>query len=51
MGLAFLSSGKYFLMNNGPYYQNYDLPIDLTRTNSNLFFNQGQARTWIALRH
>jgi alpha-galactosidase len=48
MGLAFLSSGKYFLMNNGPYYQSYDLPIDLTRTNSNLFFNQGQARTWVA---
>jgi alpha-galactosidase len=35
-------------MNNGPYYQSYDLPIDLTRTNSNLFFNQGQARTWVA---
>ena len=29
MGLAFLSSGKYFLINNGPYYQNYDIPIDL----------------------
>jgi alpha-galactosidase len=48
MGLAFLSSGKYFLMNNGPYYQNYDIPIDLERTNSNLFFHQGPARTWIA---
>jgi alpha-galactosidase len=48
MGLAFLSSGKYFLINNGPYYQNYDIPIDLTRTNSNLFFYQGPARTWIA---
>jgi alpha-galactosidase len=48
MGLAFLSSGKYFLINNGPYYQNYDVPIDLERTNSNLFFHQGQARTWIA---
>jgi alpha-galactosidase len=48
MGLAFLSSGKYFLINNGPYYQNYDLPIDLERTNSNLFFHQGPARTWIA---
>jgi alpha-galactosidase len=48
MGLAFLSSGKYFLINNGPYYQNYDLPIDLERTNSNLFFYQGPARTWIA---
>ena len=48
MGLAFLSAGKYFLINNGPYYQNYDIPIDLERTNSNLFFHQGPARTWIA---
>ena len=48
MGLAFLSSGKYFLINNGPYYQSYDIPIDLERTNSNLFFYQGPARTWIA---
>jgi len=48
MGLAFLASGKYFLINNGPYYQNYDIPIDLKRTNSNLFFYQGPARTWIA---
>jgi alpha-galactosidase len=48
VGLAFLSSGKYFLINNGPYYQNYDVPVDLKRTNSNLFFYQGQARTWIA---
>ncbi len=48
MGLAFLSSGKFFLINNGPYYQNYDIPIDLERTNSNLFFHQGPARTWIA---
>ena len=48
MGLAFLASGKYFLINNGPYYQSYDIPIDLERTNSNLFFYQGPARTWIA---
>jgi len=47
-GLAFLASGKYFLINNGPYYQNYDVPIDLEHTNWNLFFYQGQARTWIA---
>jgi alpha-galactosidase len=47
-GLAFLSAGKYFLMNNGPYYQNFDLPIDPERTQSNLFFYQGPARTWIA---
>jgi alpha-galactosidase len=48
VGLAFLSSGKYFLMNNGPYYQSYDLSIDTSKSNSNLFFNQGPARTWIA---
>ncbi len=48
IGLAFLASGKYFLINNGPYYQNYDVPIDLGKTNSNLFFHQGPARTWIA---
>lgn len=47
-GLAFLASGKYFLINNGPYYQNYDVPIDLEHSNWNLFFYQGQARTWIA---
>jgi alpha-galactosidase len=48
VGLGFLSSGKYFLMNNGPYYQSYDLSIDGSKTNTNLFFNQGPARTWIA---
>jgi alpha-galactosidase len=48
MGLGFLSSGKYFLINNGPYYQNYDVPINKERDNWNLFFYQGQARTWIA---
>lgn len=47
-GLAFLASGKYFLINNGPYYQNYDVPIDLQKQNWNLFFQQGPARTWIA---
>jgi alpha-galactosidase len=47
MGLGFLSSGKYFLINNGPYFQNYDVPIDQAHSNWNLFFYQGQARTWI----
>ncbi|MDF2686868.1 MAG: hypothetical protein K0S55_2051, partial [Clostridia bacterium] len=28
VGLGFLSSGKYFLMNNGPYYGNYNIPIN-----------------------
>lgn len=46
--VAFLASGKYFLINNCPYYENYDVPIDLEHANWNLFFYQGQARTWIA---
>ena len=48
MGLGFLASGKFFLINNGPYFENYDLPIDREKTNTNLFFYQGPARTWIA---
>ena len=47
-GLAFLSSGKLFLINNGPYYQIYDIPIDPEKSNTNLFFHPGPARTWIA---
>jgi alpha-galactosidase len=46
-GLAFLSRGKYFLINNGPYLFNYDLPIDKRSQNWNLFFYPGPARTWI----
>jgi alpha-galactosidase len=48
MGLGFLSSGKFFLINNGPYYENYDLPLDVEKYYSNIFVHQGQARTWIA---
>ncbi|MFD2614320.1 alpha-galactosidase [Paenibacillus gansuensis] len=47
VGLGFLSSGKYFLINNGPYYQNYDLPGDLNDGNGNIFFYPGPARGWI----
>ncbi len=47
VGLAFLTGGRYFLVNNGPYYQNYDVPIDLRKQNWNLFFHKGPARTWI----
>jgi alpha-galactosidase len=47
VGLAFLAAGRYFLVNNGPYYQDYDVPIDLERQNWNLFFRPGPARTWI----
>jgi alpha-galactosidase len=47
VGLAFLTAGRYFLVNNGPYYHNYDVPIDLEKQNWNLFFHEGPARTWI----
>jgi alpha-galactosidase len=46
VGLAFLSAGKYFLMNNGPYYSNYDIP-DSNKDNPNIFFYPGPARGWI----
>lgn len=42
MGLAFLSAGKYFLINNGPYFASYDLPTP--GANENLFFYPGPAR-------
>ena len=48
MGLAFLTEGKYFLINNGPYYFDYDVPFDKEHDNWNLFFYPGQARSWIA---
>jgi alpha-galactosidase len=48
MGLGFLASGKYFLINNGPYYRNYDIPNDHKTSNPNVFFFPGQARAWIA---
>ncbi len=47
VGLAFLRAGRYFLINNGPYYQNFDVPIDPAKDNWNLFFHPGPARTWI----
>ncbi|HEX9185795.1 MAG TPA: alpha-galactosidase [Vicinamibacteria bacterium] len=47
VGLAFLTAGRYFLVNNGPYYQSYDVPIDPRTDNWNLFFHKGPARTWI----
>ncbi len=46
VGLAFLASGKYFLINNGPYFPNYDLPIG-NDGNFNMFFQPGPARGWI----
>jgi alpha-galactosidase len=46
-GLGFLSTGKFFLVNNGPYLFDYDLPMNKEKDNWNLFFYPGQARTWI----
>lgn len=46
VGLAFLAASKFFLINNGPYFGNYDNPNGADG-NSNLFFFPGPARTWI----
>lgn len=43
VGLGFLSSGKYFLINNGPYYSNYDINIPDTQW-CNIFVHGGSAR-------
>jgi alpha-galactosidase len=45
-GLAFLSSGKYFAINNGPYYQDYDIKVPDDVWN-NIFVHSGPARTWV----
>ena len=45
-GLGFLAHGKYFLINNGPYFENYDLPTPAGQW-SNLFVRPGHARAWI----
>ena len=45
-GLGFLSSGKFFSLNNGPYYGCYNVPIpDFVW--SNIFVYPGPARTWV----
>lgn len=49
VGLSFLEAGKYFLINNGPYYPNFDVP----RTdpgefyNYNVFFQPGPSRSML----
>lgn len=48
-GLGFLSSGKYFAINNGPYFDDYNIKKD-PDTWSNIFVHPGPARTWIARR-
>jgi len=46
MGLQFLTAGKYFLINNGPYTSDFDMPKG--PYHSNVFFYPGPARGWIA---
>ncbi len=47
VGLQFLSAGRYFLVNNGPYAREFDLPRSAYTGGSNLFFNPGPARAWM----
>ena len=47
VGLGFLSVGKYFLINNGPYYGNYNIPLDADKEWCNIFVHPGAPRTWI----
>jgi len=47
VGLGFLASGKYFIINNGPYNFNYDFPDDVKPMFINLFVRPGAARGWI----
>ena len=50
VGLAFLAAGKYFAINNGPYFHNYDLSktwkSPLANGNANIFVYPGPARGW-----
>jgi len=46
VGLGFLSAGKYFLINNGPYFGSYDIP-DVVRNWCNIFVWPGPARGWV----
>ena len=50
VGLQFLASGKYFIINNGPYYHNFDLApkwkSPLSSGNANIFVEPGPARGW-----
>jgi alpha-galactosidase len=50
VGLSFLSAGRFFLINNGPYLVNYDLPHFSDTESDNIFFYPGTARTWICRR-
>lgn len=46
VGLGFLSVGKYFLVNNGPYFSDFDIPrtVKMEPDTINVFFYPGAAR-------
>ncbi|MBC8075277.1 MAG: alpha-galactosidase, partial [Chloroflexales bacterium] len=46
VGLGFLSVGKYFLVNNGPYFHDFDIPpsVNMEPDTINVFFYPGAAR-------
>lgn len=46
VGLGFLSAGKYFLVNNGPYFHEFDIPrtVKIEPDTINVFFYPGPAR-------
>ncbi len=45
-GLGFLAGGKFFTVNNGPYYRDFDIPAEYRREPEtiNVFFHPGPAR-------
>lgn len=47
VGLGYLAAGKYFLINNGPYFPNFDQPYDWATATvwSNVFVYPGPARS------
>jgi alpha-galactosidase len=50
VGLGFLAHGKYLIINNGPYYHNFDIGSEwkspMPDGNPNIFINPGAARGW-----
>ncbi len=47
VGLGFLAVGKYFLINNGPYFSSFDIPsaVKMEPDTINVFFYPGPARS------
>ncbi len=46
VGLGFLAAGKYFLVNNGPYFSDFDIPrsVKIEPDTINVLFHPGPAR-------